>query len=55
MLTPKIDMLKHEASQKESLVIMEHFRNALLQHFKIVDINSKRLIDERWEEGGGSK
>ena len=48
MLTDKIEMLKHEACQKEALAIMGEFRRALLKHFEVVDANSTRLINSRW-------
>ncbi len=49
MLLDKIDMLKHEACQKEFLAIVAEFRRALLRHFEVVEKNSRRLINERWE------
>ncbi len=49
MIMDKIDMLKHEACQKEALAIMGEFRRALLKHFDVVDANATRLINRRWE------
>jgi hypothetical protein len=50
MLLDKIDMLKHEAAQKECLAIVAEFRRALLRHFEVVNANSTRLIHERWDK-----
>jgi len=49
MLTDKIDMLKHEAAQKEFLAIVAEFRRALLRHFEVVNANATRLINSRWD------
>lgn len=49
MILSKIDMLKHEACQKEMLAIMGEFRQALLKHFDVVTANSMRLINSRWD------
>ena len=48
----KIEMLKHEARQKETLAIVYEFRAALDKHFKVVEFNARKLIDERWDSGG---
>ncbi len=50
MLLDKIDMLKHEAAQKEMAAIVAEFRQALLRHFEVVEKNSRRLINERWDK-----
>ncbi len=44
----KIEMLKHEACQKEANAIVEEFRQALLKHFQVVTANSQQLINSRW-------
>jgi hypothetical protein len=48
MLTDKIDMLKMESCQKDSLAITAEFRRALLKHFEVVDIKATNLINSRW-------
>lgn len=53
MLTNKIDMLKHESCQKEFLAIMHEFRQGLMMHFKVVDVNATRLINSRWGDTNG--
>ncbi len=49
MLLDKIEMLKHEACQKEVGAIVAEFRRALLKHFDVVTKNSTRLINGRWD------
>ncbi len=49
MLTNKLDMAKHEACQKEMSAIVADFRRALLKHFQVVEFNSQKLINSRWE------
>lgn len=51
----KIDMLKHEANQKETKAIVEEFRRWLLKHFEIVDFNSRNLINSRWGDSIGDQ
>ncbi|MFX1570619.1 MAG: hypothetical protein ACFFCV_19950 [Promethearchaeota archaeon] len=51
MITDKIDMLKHEAAQKEANATMLEFRQALIKHFEVVDANSRSLIESRWADG----
>jgi len=53
MLLDKIDMLKHEACQKEINAIMFEFRRALLKHFEVVNANATRLINSRWGNSNG--
>jgi len=53
MILDKIDMLKHEACQKEANAIMLEFRRALLKHFDVVTANATRLINERWGDTNG--
>jgi hypothetical protein len=48
MITDKLDMLKHEICQKEIILIVEGFRQALRKHFEVVNANSTRLINSRW-------
>lgn len=54
MITDKIEMLKHEANQKEFTAMTQEFRKALLNHFKVVDTYANNLIQSRWsnDEGG---
>jgi hypothetical protein len=44
----KIEKLKLESCQKDALVIMYEFRQALLKHFEVVNANATRLINTRW-------
>lgn len=53
MLLSDIDMLKHEACQKEMAAIVGEFRRALLKHFEVVEFNSQRLINSRWGDEDG--
>jgi hypothetical protein len=48
----KIEKLKLESCQRESLAIMFEFRRALQKHFEVVEINARRLINSRWGKEG---
>jgi hypothetical protein len=50
MLLDKIDYLKLQSCQADTLAITAEFRRALLKHFEIVDIKSTNLINSRWED-----
>jgi hypothetical protein len=54
MITDRLDMCKHEICQKEIILIVEGFRQALRKHFEVVNANSRRLIDSRWGDTHGS-
>jgi hypothetical protein len=54
MITDRLDMLKHKICQKEIILIVEGFRQALRKHFEVVNANSRRLIDSRWGDKNGS-
>lgn len=54
MITDKIDMLKHEAAQKEANATMFEFRQALIKHFEVVDANATRLIHSKWSDVDGN-
>lgn len=43
-----VDEIKFKNTQKEILNITNQFRQHLFKHFEIVEIKSKKLIDERW-------
>ena len=49
MLTDKIDMLKLNSCQSDMLAIVSEFRGALEKHFRVVEFNARKLIDERWK------
>lgn len=54
MILNKIEMLRLESAQKETLAITYEFRQALLKHFEVVDANARSLINGRWGDENGS-
>ena len=43
-----VTLLKLANYQTEALNIVAQFRSHLQRHFEIVEIKTKKLIDERW-------
>jgi len=52
MKSHDIEKLKLESWQNEAKAIVLEFRNALLNHFNVVNANDTRLINERWKNNG---
>ena len=47
----KLDTAKLESCQADIKLIVAQFQQALQTHFRVVDANSRRLIESRWTNG----